>query len=305
MPFHLPPLSRRQFIHRTLVGGSALLLAQRTALAASRSTDPHAWALLSDTHIAASRAKLHPKRKTNLADNLMATVRDVLAWDRRPAGLLINGDLALDTGEAGDYATFAELLLPLRAEGIPLHLSLGNHDNRERFWAGLQQDKRVSAPVEDKQISIVRGRRANWFILDSLDRTNVVPGVLGPAQLAWLARSLDAHADQPALVVVHHDPNTGGNKNGLTETAALMDILRPRRHVKAHFYGHAHRWAVARDESGLHHVGLPATAYPFDDVQPTGWVQALLEPQGMRLELRALDHKHPAHGQAHFLTWRT
>lgn len=301
MPIHLPPLSRRQFLGRSLTGGAALLLSRRL-FAADRPADPHCWALLSDSHIAADRAKI--AREINLADCLATVVREVLDWPQRPAGALINGDLALNSGETGDYATFAELLLPLRAAGIPLHLALGNHDHRERFWTALQQDKRVTAPVDEKQVAIVRAPRANWFILDSLDRTNVTPGVLGTAQLGWLARALDAHADKPALVVVHHNPSTGGNKNGLVETEALFEIMRARRHVKAHFFGHSHRWTVEQDPSGLHLINLPATSYPFDKQQPTGWVAANLEPQGMRLELRSIDRSHAAHGQVHALKWR-
>jgi 3',5'-cyclic AMP phosphodiesterase CpdA len=151
----------------------------------------------------------------------------------------------------------------------------------------------------------VRGERANWFVLDSLDRTNSTPGVLGAEQLAWLGRALDAHADRPALVMVHHNPNTGGNKNGLTDTDALMAVLRPRRHVQAHFYGHSHRWQIDRDESGIHLVNLPAVAYPFAPEQPSGWVEATVLPGGLRLELRARDPRHPGHAQARELAWRT
>lgn len=303
MPLRLPPLTRRHFLARSLLGGATLLLARQLSAAARTAADPHSWALLSDTHIAADRAKI--AREINLTDRLTSVVRDVLGRPRRPAGLLINGDLALHSGETGDYATFADLLLPLRAAGIPLCLGLGNHDHREHFWAALQQDKQVSPPIADKQIAIVRAARANWFVLDSLDRTLSTPGVLGAAQLGWLARALDAHADKPALVMVHHNPSTGGNKNGLTETDALMEILRPRRHVKAHLFGHSHRWSVEQDPSGIHLINLPATSYPFDKSQPTGWVEASLEPAGMRLELRAHDSAHPAHGRTHPLSWRT
>jgi predicted phosphodiesterase len=303
MPFHLPALSRRRFLARSLTGGAALLLSRALRAAAPQAVDPHVWALLSDTHIAADRAKI--AREINLTDRLTTVVAEVLAWPQRPAGALINGDLALNSGEAADYATLADLLLPLRTAGIPLWLGLGNHDHRERFWAGLSLAQRPAPAVADKQVAIVPAARANWFILDSLDRTNVTPGVLGAAQLTWLAQALDTHADKPALVMVHHNPNTGGNKNGLTETDALMAILRPRRHVKAHFFGHSHRWSLERDESGIHLINLPATSYPFDKQQPTGWVAATLQPNGLKLELRALDRAHGAHGQVHTLPWRT
>jgi Icc protein len=303
MPIHLPPLSRRQFIGRSLAGSAAWLLAQKLFAAAGTAANPHCWALISDSHVAADRKRI--AREINMADQFATVVQEVLAWSQRPAGALVNGDLALNSGETADYATFAELLLPLRAGGVPLHLALGNHDHRERFWAALQQDKRVTAPVADKQLAIVRAARANWFVLDSLDQTLSTPGVLGAAQLAWLARSLDANADKPALVMTHHNPSFGGNKNGLVETDALFEIMRSRRHVKAYFFGHSHRWSVEQDSSGLQLVNLPATSYPFDKVQPSGWVVANLEPQGMKLELRAINRTHAAHGKVHDLKWRT
>ena len=135
--------------------------------------------------------------------------------------------------------------------------------------------------------------------------TNSTPGVLGAAQMEWLARALDAHADRPALVMVHHNPNAGTSKGGLSETESFLELLRARRHVKAWFFGHSHRWSVTEDKSGLHLINLPATSYPFDQEQPTGWVMARLERDGLRLELNANDRKHPAHGEVKFLRWRS
>ena len=130
MPLHLPPLSRREFVRRVLIGGTSLALAPRVLAAAFAKADPHAWALLSDTHIPGVRAQV--ARDVKPADRLAAVVAEVLAWDTKPTGVLVNGDLALGTGEAADYATFSALVAPLRAAGLPLHLALGNHDNRER-----------------------------------------------------------------------------------------------------------------------------------------------------------------------------
>jgi hypothetical protein len=57
MPIHLPPLSRRNFLKRSLVAGAGLLLAP-SLFAARKRTDPHTWAMLADTHIAANPAEL-------------------------------------------------------------------------------------------------------------------------------------------------------------------------------------------------------------------------------------------------------
>ncbi len=271
--------------------------------ATTRPPDEHTWALLSDPHIAADRAKM--ARDINMTGQLISVVDDVLARPQRPIGALINGDLAFNTGEAADYATFAELIRPLRAAQIPLHLTLGNHDHRERFWAAMSGDKSVIRPLLDRQLAVIRAPRANWFLLDSLDRTMSTPGVLGATQLAWLAEALDAHANQPAIVVIHHNPSPDGTKTALVETAELFGILRPRKHVKAYVFGHSHRWSVTQDPSGIHLINLPTTAYVFDPARPTGWVLANLEPQGIRLEFRGLDRTREEHGQVRALTWRT
>lgn len=303
MPLHLPALPRRRFLRHALAGATACLAGRPLRAAARPRLDPDFWALLSDTHIAANPSQI--ARGINMAERLGRVVTEILAEQSRPAGALVDGDLSLNTGEAGDYATLARLISPLRDAGVPLWLALGNHDHRERFWAGVPDSRRTAGELADRQAAMIPAGRANWFVLDSLDRTNVTPGVLGPAQLRWLEGALDAHAGKPALVMVHHNPNGPGNKNGLTETEALMAILRPRRHVKAHFFGHSHRWNIERDPSGIHLVNLPATAYPFDQKQPAGWVAARLADTHLDLELRAMDPAHPEHGKKHRLAWRT
>jgi 3',5'-cyclic AMP phosphodiesterase CpdA len=302
MPLHLPALPRRRFLRSTLAGTAALLAGRPLRAAARPAADPDFWALFSDTHIAADPARI--AREINMADRLARVVGEITRSSPLPAGALVDGDLSLNIGEPGDYATLARLLTPLREAGIPLWLALGNHDHRENFWTGVAGAKRVVDRLPDRQAAMVPAGRANWFVLDSLDKTNSTPGVLGADQLRWLESALDANTSKPALVMVHHNPNTGGNKNGLTETEALMAILRPRRHVKAHFFGHSHRWSIDRDASGIHLVNLPATAYPFDKAQPAGWVAARLDPSGITLELRALDASFADHGKPRRLEWR-
>lgn len=302
MPIHLPPLSRRQFISRTLATSAGLLLGARLESAAP-ALDPHTWALLSDTHIHADRAKM--ARGINMAAQLTTVVDDVLRQSRRPAGALVNGDLSFNTGETPDYATLTQLIEPLRAARIPLHLALGNHDHRERFWAALAGDVAAQRPVVDRHVAIVRTPRANWFVLDSLDKTNSTPGLLGASQLEWLAQALDANADTPALVMVHHNPRSDPAKLTLIDEDALYAILRPRRQVKAYLFGHSHRWNLEKDRSGLHLINLPTTAYVFEPAQPIGWVLAQLEPQGLRLQLRCVDASRKDHGQTVELAYRS
>ena len=197
------------------------------------------------------------------------------------------------------------MLGPIRADQIPVHLALGNHDNRERFWEALQEEKAAKRPLADRQVALLRTPRANWFILDSLEATLSTPGLLGREQLDWLEQALDANAKKPALVLLHHNPGLSGGNFGLKDTAALLEILRPRRQVKAYIYGHTHKWKVEPDHSGIHLINLPPVAYVFDQGEPAGWVHATLNPKGLRLELRCVDPAHKAQGEVHELEWRT
>ncbi len=300
MPIHLPPLSRRAFVRRALIAGSTVALAPEL-LAAMRRTNTNSWALLADTHIAADPAKV--ERTVNMTEHLAAVSKEVLALPERPAGVLVVGDCAFSKGESGDYRQFASLIEPMRAGGLPAHLTLGNHDQRENFRAALEAQAATPSPVADKQVALVRSKLVNWFLLDSLEKTLQTPGALGAEQLKWLAETLDANAKKPAVIVVHHNPGLDGNF-GLKDTEALLEVMRPRKQAKAWVYGHTHNWKVSQDASGIHLVNLPPVAYLFREGDPAGWVHATTRRDGMKLELRCVDPQHKAHGQVVDLKWR-
>jgi 3',5'-cyclic-AMP phosphodiesterase len=301
MPIHLPALSRRKFFAQSLAGTAALALSPHL-LAAAKPTDPNSWALLSDLHLAADPAKV--SRDINMTGHLLRALCDVLALPQLPAGLIMTGDCAHNSGQVEDYAHLAQLLGPVRKAPVPVTIGLGNHDNRERFWQALQAEKAAKRPLADRQVALLATPLANWIVLDSLEQTLATPGSLGPQQLEWLAQVLDANPAKPALVCLHHNPGTADGIEGLKDTAALMDVLRPRKQVKAYIFGHTHGWHVAQDSSGIHLVNLPPVAYVFRKGDPAGWVHAKLSPQGMRLELRCVDRQHKLQGQVMELPWR-
>jgi 3',5'-cyclic AMP phosphodiesterase CpdA len=301
MPFHLAPQSRREFLRRSVLASAGLLTIP--ALRAAAAADPDRWALLSDPHIAADPAAV--MRNVHLVDHLRSVVEQVGRLTAPPVGVFINGDCALDRGLAEDYATFTDQLKPLTSAGLPLHMTLGNHDDREVFWTALQDTKPTTPPVASKHVSIVEGARANWFLLDSLDVTKQTPGLLGDEQRAWLAKALDARAEKPALVLVHHNPISpdAAKKTGLVDAPELLEILLPRRHVKAVFFGHTHVWRQF-EQDGMHLINLPAVAYPFKPEELTGWVDCKLREGGATLDPRAHDIQHPSHGKVVELNWR-
>jgi Icc protein len=301
MPIYLGPISRREFLRRAVAAGTGVL-ANSNLFAESKPTDQNFWALLSDTHLAEDRSRV--ERGINMTRHFEIVSQELAGLEKRPAGVLLNGDCAFNSGESGDYSHLRELLDPLRAAQMPIHLALGNHDNRERFWDSFQQEKLAKRPLADRQVALLSTPLANWFILDSLEKTLSTPGLLGQEQLDWLARTLDDNQDKPALVMVHHNPGIEGGNIGLKDTMALLGVLRPRRQVKAYIFGHTHNWKVEEDASGLHLINLPPVAYVFQQGLPSGWVRADLKKDGLRMELRCVDPIHKDHGQVVNLRWR-
>lgn len=267
-----------------------------------RRTDAASFALLADTHIAAEPAKVH--RGVKMSEHFRAVAREIVGLPERAARVFIVGDCAFSAGEVADYAQLSSLLDPLRADGLNLTLALGNHDQRENFWTALESQKAARRPIAQKQVAFIKTKYLNWLVLDSLEKTLQTPGALGDDQLQWVEKTLDANQKMPTVIVVHHNPGEDNKIGGLKDTEALLEILRPRKQVKAWIYGHTHNWKATEDSSGIHLVNLPPVSYIFREGDPAGWIHATTRPDGMKLELRAIDPGHKAHGQVVDLKWR-
>jgi 3',5'-cyclic-AMP phosphodiesterase len=302
MPLIIPPISRRRFLASSLAAGAATVL-PRWSRGSEAPSDPHHFALLSDIHLSGNPDFVH-KTGVNPLEGFTQARDEVLGLPTRPAGVFVNGDCACLKGLPEDYAIFAQAILPVRTAGMPLYITMGNHDDRDNFWAGLPADESRMADVTDRQITSIAAERANFFMLDSLAETAMTPGFLGTNQLAWLGRALDAHGDKPALIFVHHQPDVRPKVQGLLDTPALYEVLLPRKQVKALIFGHTHDWHFFKTED-LHCVNLPATAWVFQEGQPRGWVDLHLGENGATFELRCLDRNHPSHGQTLRAEWRT
>jgi predicted MPP superfamily phosphohydrolase len=302
MPVTLAQLSRREFLKRAALAGAACVVAPEIhAGIFGKSRDKNTFFFLSDTHVAGDPAQTY--LNVNMTNHLAACSRELAAWPVKPAAVIVNGDLAYLTGQPVDYAQFAKGIAPIRALA-PLHLTLGNHDEREHFWSAFPQDAKKVKSIPQKQISVFDSAQANWFLLDSLQLTSKTPGEVGAAQLDWLAQELDARPQKPAVVVVHHNPQFPKVTTGLLDTDALLAVLAPRRQVKAIIFGHTHDWKIWQHGSGIHLINLPPTSYPFHEGRPSGWVRATLAREEMKIELRSLDAKHPEHAQVQSLKWR-
>jgi 3',5'-cyclic-AMP phosphodiesterase len=299
MPIHIG-LTRRELLRRAAIGAGALAVPSSSW--AGPWADRDRFALFSDTHISGNPGEV--SRDVNMSDSLRKALSQVLSQDKQPSGLLITGDCAYLQGLPFDYAQLVGLLKPANDARLPVHFLLGYHDHRANIRRELIRG--TDRPVlESKQVVVLKTRRANLFLLDSLDKVNVTPGMLGEEQLGWLQKSLDRNADKPAIIFVHHQPNFSefGTVGGIGDTEALFNILAPRTHVKAIFFGHTHHWLI-KEREGIHCVNLPPVAYVFNPTDPSGWIDLQLEDYGAKLHFNSLTPNHKAHGQQHRLAWR-
>src|SRR5689334_7411514 len=159
MPITLHPITRRRFLAGAAATGAGLVLS-RYGFSADRQADPHRFALLSDTHIAADPAKR--EGIVSMYDQLKQVIEEVKALDPAPGTMFVNGDCAYLQGQPDDYHQFLGLIDPIRQMGCPIHLAMGNHDNRQNFWQALPADTDRVKDIEERQVLVVPTPRADW-----------------------------------------------------------------------------------------------------------------------------------------------
>ena len=300
MPICLSSPDRRDFL-RTLGAGAIAVFTPSTR---ATDVDEELVYLLNDTHI----GEKHPPQSP-VPSHLREVVTELVTRQRMPAAVLINGDLALRDGQPGDYRHLASLLKPLREARMNVHLTLGNHDDRDVFHSVLQAEKPLDPPLATRHVSIVQTRHANFFLLDSLIKPMVTQGEVGDEQMKWFAAALKARADRPAIIVTHHNPRLGGDPahfpGGLIDSEPLWDLLAAHPQVKAYVHGHIHHWSHARHR-GIHILNTPATSYVGNKaLSTTGWTTARLRPDGITLNIHTNDKDHPWNGQQADFEWRS
>ncbi|MEC5126803.1 metallophosphoesterase [Verrucomicrobiales bacterium BCK34] len=298
MPVSLIPKSRRHFLQTGA-------LASLGALTVSAESNDNWYALLADTHIDANPEK--DARGTNMAANLKQVVAEILAEKTAPDFVVVNGDCAYNTGLKEDYTTLRNIIQPLLDAGIPIHLTMGNHDDRGPFYTLFPDAVAGSKPLKGKHLAVVETEHANWLFLDTLDIVNKVTGRLGSGQLEWLSKTLDQLGEKPILIMGHHNiqyPKEGSTATvtGLADTVEFMDVLSSNPRVKAYFYGHTHSYAFSKSRSGFHLINQPPVAYLFNESRPNGWIKASVSAENLSLTLNCIKKDHELHGENTNLT---
>jgi len=260
------------------------------------SCDPECtrWALLSDTHIAADPENhyrgFYPYR------NLQEVTAQIAG--NLPDGLVITGDLARLRGETAAYESLKTLLNPI-AEQRPIHLGLGNHDNRKDFFQAFGAGYDDDGAVENKHVVTTEMGPVRLIVLDSLLNVNWMTGRLGPQQRTWLEDVLQICDDRPTILFLHHTLNSE-----LLDMGRLFEIIKPVPKIKAVVYGHSHKYGYS-EVASIHLINLPATGYNLAGRQPVGWVEARLTQDGGEFTLHAIGGNRKNDGHTQTLTWRS
>ncbi|WP_208348756.1 phosphodiesterase [Pseudaestuariivita rosea] len=148
---------------------------------------------------------------------------------------VLAGDL-VDLGDRPSYERLEDLLADLT---VPVHMTLGNHDNRDTFLQVFGDDLAAPTGFVDKVID-AGGYRI--LLIDSL-LDGEVTGRIEPQQLDWIRDRLAEAADRPVIVVTHHHINRLHNfmdRYLLQNSDALLDVLTTHAQVHHIITGHVH-----------------------------------------------------------------
>jgi len=211
-------------------------------------------------------------------------VADMMRLDPLPDVVLVTGDL-VDCGQEAEYELVKELLAPL---GMPLYLTVGNHDERNALRAVFsgagfeylkQSDEFVQYAVQLGEVRLL--------MLDTH-----VPmkegGKLCSTRLNWLDERLSEDRS-PTVVAMHHAPFASGIAHmdaiGLEGSVELEQIISRHSHVERVLCGHIHRSIQCRFGNTVA-TSCPSTAHQVAlDLRAAGPDCFVMEPPGYQLHL--------------------
>lgn len=189
---------------------------------------------LSDLHLVAAPRLVYgldPRERLSLA------VADINAHHGDAAAVVITGDLA-DRGEPEAYAALKDLLQPL---SVPVHLGIGNHDDRRAFQAAFPE---VPRDLNGFCQAVFEIGAFRFLLLDSISDVGDA-GRYCEARVAWLDGELRAAPETPTYLFVHHNPAPCGlaeeDRIMLLDEAALGTVLKRHPQVRHLAFGHVHR----------------------------------------------------------------
>lgn len=206
---------------------------------------------LSDLHLVAPRTLLHG---LDPQDGLRRCVAHIRAFHADAAFAVLTGDLT-HGGEPAGYEAACAILADLP---MPLHVTIGNHDNRAAFSAAFPHVPVSEGGFVQEAFDTPEG---HFLVLDTHEPGRA-GGDLCARRLAWLERELQVNGG-PVFLCLHHPPFQVGlgrmDRIRLLDGGPLLDVLRPQMSRIRHlFVGHLHR-SIAGSWHGMPFSGVRGT----------------------------------------------
>lgn len=171
----------------------------------------------------------------------LETAVDVIAERYPDADFCI---LAGDLADLGQPAAYERLKSILDRVAIPVHLTLGNHDDRNAFVSVFGSTHIAETGKVDKVID-VEGYRI--VLLDSSDPGRV-DGVLTERQIGWLRARLSEASDRPVIVILHHNANALHIESDgirMLDAEPFLEALQTHPDIRQVIAGHVHLTSTA------------------------------------------------------------
>lgn len=188
--------------------------------------------ILSDLHLGPPDA---PVNGLDTGARLAGAVEVITRDHSDAAFVLLAGDLA-DRGEVAAYHHLRDLVAPLP---MPVHITLGNHDDRSAFLS-------VFGPERDDphgRVSQVIDAGGHRIVLLDTTEPGLVGGRLCQGRLDWLDARLTEARDRPVIVVQHHHANPLSlpvDEIILENATDYVAVLQRHPEVRQVIAGHVH-----------------------------------------------------------------
>ena len=243
-------IGRRQFLQVVGVAGVGGVVAAHVLTGCAKESaaggpppDDFYFVQMSDTHWGFNDTHINP----DFAVTLKKAIAGVNALPQKPDFIVFTGDLTHttddDTERRKRLREFKEITKELQVQDI--HFLPGEHDAALDDGAAF---KEAFGPTH-----YVFDHKGVHFIV--LDNVSDPTGVLGNAQIQWLAADLQPHPKDTPVVVLTHRPlfDLAPEWEWATPDAAkAIALLSPYKNVTV-FYGHIHQVN--------HHVGDNVTQH--------------------------------------------
>lgn len=188
--------------------------------------------VMSDLHLVPEG---HVSAGLDTAARLEQAIWDVNAHHADADFCILAGDLA----DHGDAASYERLKALLEGLSVPVHVTLGNHDDRPTY---LEVFGRDAADADGFLNFVIDAKGYRIIVLDSSEPGRV-EGVLCERRLQWLEARLAEATDRPVIVVLHHhagDLHLDVDRVKLVQAEHFIDILKHHPDVRQVIAGHVH-----------------------------------------------------------------